>query len=170
MSDKPKYWAAHTIGLLEGRKAYIMARDDITGDKMSYANIADKQPQFILYGPGGSFPNPRNSCSSRKDRYTNGGAIMHAIAWQRDRAGPWTRAGPLGREADRGGAARQGCGAGRGRVVGPRGRTRARDEVEVDVSIDPEISGGVAGRGGAAWRGVAAERGCKRARPEPFRS
>ena len=40
--DKPKYWAAHRIALLDGWKAYITARDEIKGDKMSDANIADK--------------------------------------------------------------------------------------------------------------------------------
>ena len=39
--DKPKYWAAHIIALLDGWKAYITARDEIKGDKMSDANIAD---------------------------------------------------------------------------------------------------------------------------------
>ena len=62
-------------------------------------------------------------------------------------------------------------GARRGAAVG-RSRKLAWDEVDTDVSIDPEISGSVvgraaAGRGGAAWRGVAAAgRGHKRARPE----
>ena len=153
--DKPKYWAAHRIALLDGWKAYITARDEIKGDKMSDANIADKLPKFIRNG--GSFPNPRHGGSSRTDRYTNGGVIMRGRGVGRGRRDGRGRVAGCGRNAGRGHGAERGDSARRGGRGWAAGCARKRARLG-RASILKYLT--------VCRDAVATGRGSKRARPE----